>query len=96
MNFLLYHFKRITHKKILDASVFLSPNSGMMQRKYLKNADLLVWQGAMAVQFEKEGESTRVTMRLTPSFLIGKFKMNVISTQRFNKDKNKLKKKKKH
>ena len=60
-------------------------------KKILKNnADLLVWQGAMAEQFEKEGKPTRVTMRLAPSFLIGKFKMNVISNQRFNKDKNKL------
>ena len=49
----------------------------------------------MAEQFEKEGKPTRVTMRLTPSFLIGKFKINVISNQRFNKDKNKLKKKEK-
>ena len=49
----------------------------------------------MAEQFEKEGKPTRVTMRLTPSFLIGKFKINVISNQRFDKDKNKLKKKEK-
>ena len=49
-------------------------------KKMLKNiADLLVWQGAMAEQFEKRGKPARVTMRLTPSFLIGKFNMNVIS-----------------
>ena len=63
----------------------------MVQKKIItNNADLLVWQGAMTEQFEKEGKPTRVTMRLTLSFLISKFKMNVISNQRFNKDKNKL------